>query len=256
MTSLDRRVPERFVPLDGCFNFRDLGGYPTAAGRFVRAGMLYRSDGLHRLSATGQKAFAGLGVVTVIDLRTAGEVAERVWRPPSGWPGQLLHLPLRDSTPVWESYDPEQLAGEGFAVVHYLETAQQGAAALREVLTVLAEPGRLPAVFHCAAGKDRTGIVAAVLLTLLGVPAEVVAQDYALSEVATKQWEASIADGAPDDTQTAWGYVPQAMLVAEARTMFGFLARIGKLYGSIEKFASAIGVADVTVQRLRDALLD
>jgi protein-tyrosine phosphatase len=255
MTSLDRPVPDRFVLLDGCFNFRDLGGYPAASGRLVRTGMLYRADGLHRLSAAGQEGFAGLGVATVVDLRTVGEVVERVWRPPAGWPGRWLHVPLRDSTPVWESYSPEQLAAEDFAVVHYMETAQQGGAALREVLTVLAESGRLPAVFHCAAGKDRTGIVAAVLLALLGVPAELVAQDYALSEVATRRWEASIAAGARDDTQTAWGYVPQAMLVAEAETMLGFLARIEELHGSVEEFASVIGVDDATVQRLRDALL-
>lgn len=256
MTSLDRLVPERFVLLDGCFNFRDLGGYATARGRLVRPGMLYRSDGLHRLSSAGQEAFAGLGVGTVIDLRTAGEVAERAWQPPVGWPGQWLHVPLRDSTPAWESYSPEQLAAEDFAVLHYLETAERGAAALRRVLTVLTEPGSLPAAFYCAAGKDRTGIAAGIVLALLGVPAEVVAEDYALSEIATRRWEASIAAGARDDTQTAWAFVPAAMLVAEERTMLGFIARIGELHGSVEEFASAIGIPDATVQRLRGALLD
>jgi protein-tyrosine phosphatase len=218
--------------------------------------MLYRSDGLHRLSPAGQEAFSGLGVATVVDLRTSGEVTERAWRPPAGWPGRWLHLPLRDSSPVWETYGSEQLAADDFAVVHYLETVQEGAATLRQVLAVLAEPGSLPAAFHCAAGKDRTGIVAGLLLALLGVPAEAVADDYALSEVATERWQASIAAGARDDTQTAWGYVPPAMLVAEARTMVGFLAQIEELHGSVEGFVSSIGLADEAVRRLRDVLLD
>lgn len=256
MTSLDRRLPARFVPLEGCFNFRDLGGYPTASHGMVRPRVLYRSDGLHRLSRTGQEAFAGLGVATVIDLRTVGEVSERAWRPPTGWPGRALHVPLRESIPVWESYSSEQLAAEDFAILHYLETAQRGAAALRRVLTVLTEPGSLPAAFYCAAGKDRTGVVAGLVLALLGVPAEVVGEDYALSKIATKRWEASVAAGARDDTQTAWAFVPAAMLVAEARTMLGFLAQIEELHGSVEEFASAIGVADATVERLRDALLE
>jgi protein-tyrosine phosphatase len=251
-----RPLPERFVLLDGCFNFRDLGGYPTANGGVVRRRILYRSDALHRLSPTGQDAFSLLGVATVVDLRTGAEVAQRAWQPPVAWPGLWLHIPLLDSTPDWKSYDPERFVAEDFATAHYLETVQRGAAALQQVLAVLSEPGTLPAVFHCAAGKDRTGIVAGVLLALLGVPAETVADDYALSEVATERWKASIAAGAQDDTQTAWGYVPPAMLVAEGRTMLSFLARIEDLYGSVERLATSIGVTGATLRRLHDVLVD
>jgi protein-tyrosine phosphatase len=256
MKQPDRRSPERFVRLDGCFNFRDLGGYPSSSGRSVRCGALYRSDGLHRLSRSGQEAFLDLELATVVDLRTREEVATRAWRPPSGWQGRWLHMPLRHSTPLWESYDPERLAASDFAVIHYLETVQDGSAALRQVYTVLAEPGSLPGVFYCAAGKDRTGIVSGLLLALLGVAPEVVADDYALSQVATDRWQAAIAAGAQDDTQTAWGYVPEAMQLAERRTMLGFLTRVEERHGSVEAFASSIGITEATVRRLRDALLD
>jgi len=110
-------------------------------------------------------------------------------------------------------------------------------------------------VFHCAAGKDRTGIIAGLVLALLGVAADAVADDYALSEVATQRWEASIAAGGRDDTQTAWGYVPPAMLVADRRTMMRFLSGIEATSGSIERFVTSIGVADTNINRLRRTLL-
>lgn len=250
-----RRWREQFVALDGCFNFRDLGGYATTTGQSVRQGMLYRSDGLHRLSSAGRDAFLALGVTTVIDLRTPGEVTERAWQPPAEWPGQWLHLPLRGSTPDWTTYEPAQRDAEEFAAAHYLETVAEAPAAVKAVIEVLAEPGRMPAVFHCAAGKDRTGIIAGLVLALLDVPANTVADDYALSDVATQRWEASIAAGARDDTQTGWGYVPPAMLDADRRTMMTFLSCIEMTYGSIERFAISIGVADTTISRLRRSLL-
>jgi protein-tyrosine phosphatase len=194
---------ERFVSLDGCFNFRDLGGYPAADGRTVRRALLYRSDALHRLTARGAEAFRALTIVTVIDLRTPAELARHAWQPPPGWPGQLLHVPLRQAIPDWTAYPSGQLDAPGFAARHYLETTERGHAAIRKVVETLADASRLPAVFHCAAGKDRTGIIAALTLALIGVPAEPIADDYALSDIATQRWEASIAAGSPDDTQTS-----------------------------------------------------
>jgi protein-tyrosine phosphatase len=246
---------DRFVLLDGCFNFRDLGGYPARRGRTVRRGRVYRSDALHRLTERGTQTFATLGIATVIDLRTPAETARRAWQPPPGWAGSWMHVPLRPAVPDWTAYSTAQLEASGFAALHYLETAERGRAALRTVIETLAEPARLPAVFHCAAGKDRTGIVAALILTLLGVPAELIADDYALSEIATQRWEASIAAGAHDDTQTSWAYVPPAMLTADRRTMTAFLARFTLAYGTPDRFAAATGIARITLRRLRDNLL-
>jgi protein-tyrosine phosphatase len=246
---------DRFVLLDGCFNFRDLGGYLAFSGRTVRRGRVYRSDALHRLTESGTKAFAALGIATVIDLRAPAELARRAWQPPPGWAGRWLHVPLRPAVPDWTAYSKTQLEAPGFAAMHYLETAEHGLAALRSVIETLAEPARLPAVFHCAAGKDRTGIVAALVLTLLGVPAERVADDYALSDIATQRWEASIAAGGHDDTQTAWAYVPPAMLTADRETMTVFLTRIMRAHGTPDRFATATGITSTILRRLRDNLL-
>ncbi|MEU9480452.1 tyrosine-protein phosphatase [Streptomyces sp. NPDC048191] len=247
--------PSRFVEVDGCFNYRDLGGYRTQDGRTVAWRRLYRSDGLHRITHCGTAAFDALGVVTVIDLRSPVEVATRKWTPSAGWSGRRLLLPLLPEPPDWAAEDPEDLAQEDFAARHYWHTAVTGAARLKAAVEALAAPGALPAVFHCAAGKDRTGVLAALVLRLLGVPVETIADDYALSDEATARWEASLEAGNEDDTQTTWAYVPPAMLVAPPANMLLFLQRLDVEYGSVQGFATHIGIGRESVERLRQALL-
>jgi protein-tyrosine phosphatase len=245
----------RFVGLDGCFNFRDLGGYRTEDGETVAWQMLYRSDSLHRLTGAGRAAFRALDVATVLDLRTTGEVAEQPWTPPGTWSGRWWHLPLLERAPDWSAVDPAVLAQAGFAAEHYWQTAMAGAAALRTAVETLARPGALPAVFHCAAGKDRTGILAGLILRLLGVPVGAVADDYALSEQATARWHASLEAGCQDDTQAAWAYVPPSMAAADPATLLAFLRRIDAEYGSVQGFARHLQVSADAVDRFRAALL-
>jgi protein-tyrosine phosphatase len=245
----------RFVDVDGCFNLRDLGGYRSTDGRSVGWRRLYRSDGLYRLTTAGWASFQSLGVATVLDLRTPGEVRQRPWTPPVTWSGRWLHLPLLQNSPDWSTLTGPELAADDFAANHYMQITVEGAVALRTAVEVLAEPGGLPAVFHCAAGKDRTGVLAALVLRLLGVPVDVVGDDYALSEDATTRWEASLKAGNQDETQTAWAYVPPAMMVAAQSSMLTFLRRIDVEHGSIEGFAAQLGILDATIGRLREALL-
>jgi protein-tyrosine phosphatase len=245
----------RFIDLDGCFNFRDLGGYRTTDGGVVAWGRLYRSDSLHRLTETGLAAFARLGLATVLDLRAHHEVRENTWAPPPGWNGRARHVPLQEKVSQWSDVDPAELAHPDFAAHHYGQIAKSGMAALRVAIETLAAPAALPAVFHCAAGKDRTGVLAALVLRLLGVPADTVADEYALSELGTARWEASLAAGHPDDTQTTWGYVPPAMLTAKKDTMLAFLRQIDGEYGSVDGFARQARLSAETLGRLRAGLL-
>jgi protein-tyrosine phosphatase len=244
-----------FVELDGCFNFRDLGGHRTRDGSEVARGRLYRSDGLHRLTATGRVAFDALGVVTVLDLRTRSEVDEKAWQPSPGWPGQWRHVPLVAQTPDWSAGDRALVDREDFASTHYADIVREGAAGLRTAVEVLAEPGNLPAAFYCAAGKDRTGILSALVLRLVGVPDETVVADYALSEQATARWAASLAVGGADDTAADWPYVPPSLLRADESTMREFLRHMDVEHGSVEGFAKHIGLSLATIIRLRSALL-
>lgn len=247
----DDDVAARFVELEGCFNVRDLGGYPTADGRAVRHGQIYRADALHRLTATGRAGLATLGINTVIDLRTAAEVTHHSWQPEPPWPGRWQHIPLRAATPDWSGITATQAADPDLAVAHYRETVQQGGPALAAVFAALAAPGATPAIFHCAAGKDRTGIVAALLLRLLDVDRQVVSEDYALSDVATSRWEASVAAGTPDDTQTAWAFVPPAMLVADRNNMIRFLDWVDAEHGSTDTLLRGHGLDPAAITHLR-----
>jgi protein-tyrosine phosphatase len=245
----------QFVDLDGCFNFRDLGGYRTDDEGIVARRMLYRSDSLHRLTDAGHAAFVALGIATVLDLRAPAEVRQNSWTPPDHWRGRYQHLPMLEEVPDWSAMDPWELAHADFAVRQYRQLAVSGATTLRVAINTLAAPRTLPVVFHCSAGKDRTGVLAALVLRLLGVPADTVAEEYALSSVGTARWEASRAAGGDDDTQAIWGEMPPSMLTAKSETMLEFLRWIDAEYRSIHGFAHELGVSKDTIGRLRRALV-
>ena len=149
---------------------RDVGGYPAAGGRTTRWRTLLRSDILHRADATGP-VLAGYGLRTVVDLRTDAE-AEFAPSPSCGPGSRTVRISLigDDVRDV-----PQRLE----AIYHYLVDRRGDAiaAAIGEV----AAAGSVPALVHCSAGKDRTGIVIGMVLAVLGVPDEIIAQDYAVS---------------------------------------------------------------------------
>src|SRR5579859_4556528 len=171
---------QRVVDLEGCFNFRDLGGYRTVDGRCVRWQRLFRADGLHRLTEADLAHLAGLGLATVIDLRTEKELDE-VGR--IAWPAPDLafhHLPMLDVLPDRTTYPA--WVDAGYVADRYVAMLEKGRDAVAEALAILTDPTAYPAVFHCAAGKDRTGLLAAVVLGLLNVSDEDIVADYALSQ--------------------------------------------------------------------------
>ncbi|MEV7907777.1 tyrosine-protein phosphatase [Streptomyces anulatus] len=163
-------------------NFRDVGGYPTEDGLQVRWRRLYRSDSLHWLADDDLERFRSLGVRTVIDLRHPEEI-ERKGRVPHGPRYHNLSIEHRFWN-VAEEYDPEAGIARFFAD-RYHEVAQDGWAEIREALEVIADADNAPVVVHCAAGKDRTGVLTALVLRLLGVSEEDVIADYALTGRAT-----------------------------------------------------------------------
>lgn len=239
----------RHIPLDGAFNFRDLGGYGTVDGRALRWRVLFRADGLHRLSDADQEQFHELGIRTVVDLRTVSEL-EEVGRAPEGI--DFHHLPMMDVLPDRTEY-PNWVDDE-FLVARYCEILDNGAPAIAAAVEVLAGESTLPAVFHCTAGKDRTGILAAVLLGLLGVPDDVIVQDYVLSAEAMERMLAWLRDTYPD-RQDELDRREAAMLAARPKVMEGLLAHVRHEYGGVEGFVAAHGAAGA-IDPLRNALLE
>jgi protein-tyrosine phosphatase len=176
--------PERLIAFEGGRNFRDLGGYRTNTGRVLRWGQLYRSGALNHLTDADRTRFAGLGIRTICDFRAP---AERT-RAATGWPAAGLE------TLGWD-YDFASVSMRGVlrgATEISAESMQASMTRLYRTLPALFSTpykdlcaslvqGRVPLVFHCAAGKDRTGLAAALILTALGVPRETVLEDYVLT---------------------------------------------------------------------------
>jgi protein-tyrosine phosphatase len=245
--------PDRRVALAGAFNFRDLGGYLGIDGRPVRWRTLYRADALHRLDDDELDVLGRLGVRSVLDLRTAGEVAKgRIHADRLGIVHH--HLPVLDET--WAPAELPADADAGMVLGSlYIQMLDVGAPALGGALRLLAEAPSLPAVFHCAAGKDRTGVLAALVLGLLGVPDEVIVADYALTAAAMERLKERLAVDAPESL-TAMNDQPSAYLAAPAEAMERFLRHVDEAFGSMEGYARTIGADADLVAELRGRLLD
>ena len=164
---------DRRIRLPGTTNLRDVGGYPAAAGGTVRWGTLLRSDALHRLDDSGRAALSALGLRTVVDLRTDDEVRAA----PSALDGtgaRTFRVPLFDAAAIGRL--PPELA----AIYRYM--IDDCGAAIAAAIGLLCGDGALPGLVHCTAGKDRTGLVMALVLEVIGVPDEIIAADYAMSD--------------------------------------------------------------------------
>lgn len=247
MTTIDLT---RRIACDGVCNLRDLGGYHTSDGRTVRWRTIFRADGLHRIPNDGLATVRELGWRTVFDLRTFAEVEAGRY---SCDGVDVLHLPMLRET--WDrvaattSADPVE-----FLAARYLEMTEQGAPAIAAVLEMLASRRRLPAVFHCAAGKDRTGVLAALVLAALGVDDEQIAVDYNLSAVAMDRLVEWIArNGHP--TAEAMARQPGALLACPPEAILVFLRRLRERHGSVDRYLAGIGVGHTTTSALQDAVL-
>ncbi|MEP6660685.1 MAG: tyrosine-protein phosphatase [Acidimicrobiales bacterium] len=246
---------DRKIPLEAVHNFRDLGGYRTADGRTTRWRTLYRADGLYRLTPTDIDTVRALGLTTVIDLRTPDELTERGRFPLDDHPAAYHHLPIIDV--VWSTEEVATLGDDPSAIMlHlYLDMFRRGEQELVQLLQILARPEVLPAVFHCAAGKDRTGIASAVVLGVLGVPAETIVADYALSAEAMERMEAWFEANMPHMVERM-AQQPQAFRSADPRTMEGLLDLIDARHGSMKDYVRSLGVGDDVFAALETNLLD
>jgi len=244
----------RLVTLEGVHNFRDVGGYPTADGRAVRWGLIYRADGLGRLTANDIETLRPLGLRTVIDLRTDAELVQRGRFPHESYQVNFHHLPILDATWAHDQPTPPDQDATGFLLDAYRQMLDAGPDRLAAALRVLALPGSLPAVFHCAAGKDRTGILAALLLGAVGVTNEHVVNDYALTGEAIARMREWAAEHDPS-MAAAMASAPAIYMSAEPRAMELLLDGIVAEHGSVREYVHRLGVSSLELDWLTDALL-
>ena len=234
----------RRIQLKGLLNLRDLGGYPASGGGQVRWRTLLRSDALHKLDADDLAALSGLGLRSVLDLRTHPEV-EIAPSVLDGMTARLTHISLLDG-------NVQSLPLELEAIYRYL--IDERGHAIAAAIEVLCAGDAFPALVHCSAGKDRTGIVIALVLAVLGVPDEVIAADYALSATyldpdrtpAIGRLQASTGLG--DD-------LTRPLLSSPPELILELLAWVRTAGGSADGYLIDHGLSPASLAHLRSALV-
>jgi protein-tyrosine phosphatase len=239
----------RHLSFELLHNFRDLGGYRTTDGRTVRWGRLFRADSLGKLRGDDWDRFLELGIGTVIDLRYDWEIAAK-GRVPEHPSLTYHHLSIEHRPYDQAALGPGTETGP-YLAERYLEVAHDGVKELRLALDVIAGAQDRPAVFHCASGKDRTGLLAALVLGLLGVPEDDIVEDFTLTRFATERLVADWRAAHPGRELTWPGYG-----TAPAAVMRLFLDGLNERYGSVRGYAAELlGVDDSLVAALRANLL-
>jgi protein-tyrosine phosphatase len=250
-------VAERDLPLTDGVNFRDLGGYRTADGRAVRWGRVFRAGSLAELTDEDVAYLGRLGLRLSCDLRSPEEVAAHPDRLPPGAAARHTAIAAevgrvrRVVTLTRKRHRIQELLQDVYTIM-----LDQNGPVFAGIIRAAADPANLPLVIHCTAGKDRTGLAAALLLLALGVPQETVIADYTLSNHAFEVLAGRMRPEMERLYAFGFGEVQvRPFLLAEARTLAGALAHLRRRYGSVEWYLLRSGLDEATLERARETLL-
>ena len=260
---LPREIPEttRRVPLEGAYNFRETGGYPTMDNRWVRSGLVFRTDHLNELTDADVNTLEAIGIRSVYDFRLNDEVT----RQPSRLPSSLTPVQLGfgdaglDSAMIDVVRDI--LAGKravpdaSFWDENYLAIVDAGRPMFVELFRALADPINLPAVFHCTGGKDRTGLANAMLLTTLGVNQSIVIDDFLLTNVYRTPFRiASLAPGLRAAGVEVGSTIPIIGVCRSA--LVSALSHLETRYGGVEAYLADGGLTASDLSAVRANLIE
>lgn len=242
-------LAERHLPMAGGYNFRDLGGYRTADGRYVKWGKILRSDDLHNLTADDLRYLGSLPLRTVVDFRSAEEIEAAPDKVPAGTadlaysvsPGNLAGV-------VEELYSEKTTAGSVDTLMMRMnEIMVTDSAAIdqyRKFFARLQDESGAPLMFHCSAGKDRTGMGAMLVLSALGVPEETIMRDYLLSNEYLREKYAAFSAEYPH---------LGALFGVKREFLQAGIDRIKADHGSVENYLRE--VLDVDIEKMREMYL-
>jgi protein-tyrosine phosphatase len=245
-------------------NFRDVGGLPVAKGGKIRSGLLYRSEGPASFVEAHHAELSALGFRSVCDLRSEMEREKA----PNDWCGpdcRLVDLDMNtdlraQGEDIWAvlSADPTAARATASMTLNYGMMPQAFLRHLPRMVDALLDD-ETPMLLHCTAGKDRTGVVVALLLSLLGVSREVIAQDYAKSDVFGENLKMS--GHLKDDLQKSFGFLPPDDMVAvfigiDQGFLDSALAAVETGWGGVEAYFEAAGIGADRRQALKTLMIE
>jgi protein-tyrosine phosphatase len=240
---------------DGCLNVRDLGGHPTEDGAVTRFGEIVRADSVRQLTDEGWRALVDYGIRTIVDLRLHEELEAD---PPSELPVDVVHVSLfgRPSRGYWSEIDAVGAAAADETAATrdvYLRLLDDNRTNVAAAISAVAQADGGGVLVHCQAGKDRTGLVTALLLRLAGVAHAEIAADYAASAEALSEvlsyWVDEAGDPAERERRRRQSATP-------AGAMQGVLEELERRHGSVAGFLRACGVGDPELEAARARLRD
>jgi protein-tyrosine phosphatase len=252
-TSQEPNTANRALVWDGCLNVRDLGGMPTEGSGRTNAGAVLRADSIRKLTEAGWQALLDSGVSRIVDLRVDSELADD---PPRDLDVDVVHvsvLPDFDSE-QWAEIDaigdaePDTATGTCAVYLEFLERFKDRFA---DAIVAIADAAEGGVVVHCVGGKDRTGLVAALVLRLAGVSVADVGADYALSEANLEPELSDWIDQAPTEEER---HQRRRRSQTPAAAMIGVLDELERRYGTVENYLLAGGAPAQALQRIRERL--
>mgnify|MGYP001056332564 CR=1 FL=1 len=246
----DTEISGRIVPLDGSANFRDLGGYRTSVGALTAWRRVFRSDDLSRLSDDDLTQIQSLGVRTICDLRSYPELRARPDRIPAGV--EYVHIPIFTIDPIgrWRVLLMRHRLDALLKSLYRTSIIDRGAPAVGQALRLVADRAKLPLVIHCTGGKDRAGVVSALLLHVCGVPREMIVADYSLTNRSVEKFMAGIKESFSATTPPPGLKLEQMypLLSARPELIEHAFSHIEATYSSVDAYL--LGPAGLTEEEL------
>ncbi|KAN0140336.1 tyrosine-protein phosphatase [Lactarius tabidus] len=251
-----------FVTVDGVYNVRDLGRIPTTDGHVTRSSFMVRSGELSRATQLGVEQLRALGVTTIFDLRSDTEIAKYDAATPKIEGITVLHAPVFKI----EDYSPERMAqrfqlyasGKTEAFMQlYSEILDAGGPAFGSILRHVRDSPNDGFLFHCTAGKDRTGIAAALLLLLAGVSNDAISADYALTRIGREPMRPIVLSRlAREPIFASDPTAAHNMLSSREETMQAFIKMLDERYGGVKEYVRRMcGLTDQDISTIRQNLL-
>ncbi|MBL7490193.1 tyrosine-protein phosphatase [Frankia sp. AgB1.9] len=255
---------DRWYELEGCDNVRDLGGLPTVDGGQTQYGVLLRSDTLQHLSPAGVLRLRDdYGLRTILDLRTPEE-ATREGRGPLGDEAIAYHnlsfLRTRWLMPAEIAAEEEaalaliRIRTSDDRVEHYLDYLRLAGDSVSTAIGLIADEANGPTLFHCAAGKDRTGVLAAVVLSIVGVEREAIIEDYLATNDRIHLIETRLS-ALPSYERGIRTRADVDQLRVRPEVMAGVLERVDQTWGDAAGWARQAGLSDESITALRSRLV-